>query len=136
MKIPSSWSSSLTTRLMSSSTEAECHALVVSGKENIWQREFLGQLGIFTEVPPTSVFQDNRAALLLSAGAPSHKRSKHFGLQFALFRGYVKKKELKLFHVRTGELPADMLTKSLAPLKFSGFRDQILGGALLQNHTF
>ena len=42
-----SWSSSLTTRIMSSSTEAECHALVVTGKENIWEREFLQQLKIF-----------------------------------------------------------------------------------------
>ena len=33
-----SWSSSLSTRIMSSSTEAECHGLVVTGKENIWER--------------------------------------------------------------------------------------------------
>src|ERR1700760_2319629 len=88
-----SWSSTLTTRIMSSSTEAECHALVATGKENIWQREYISNLGLFAPgepgvsprniLPPTKVFQDNRAALLLSAGAPSHKRSKHFGLEFA-----------------------------------------------------
>ena len=116
-----SWSSSLSTRLMSSSTEAECHALVLTGKENIWQREFLSQLSIFSSISPTKVFQDNRAALLLSAGAPCHKRSKHFGLEFAIFREYVQLKEMNLFHVRTGDLPADMLTKSLAPGKFLTF---------------
>ena len=71
-----SWSSSLSTRVMSSSTEAECHALILTGKENIWEREFIQQLKIFrgraSGIPPTEVFQDNRAALLLSAGAPCH----------------------------------------------------------------
>src|ERR1700760_4930075 len=71
-----SWSSSLTTRIMSSSTEAECHALVATGKENVWEREYINQLKLFGPLPPTKVLQDNRAALLLSAGAPSHKRSK------------------------------------------------------------
>jgi len=129
-----SWSSALTTRLMSSSTEAECNALVLSGKENIWQREFLQQLKFFPSLPPTKVYQDNRAALLLSAGAPCHKRSKHFGLEFAIFREYIQRKEMSLFHVRTGVLPADMLTKSLSFLKFIAFRDQILRGAPLQSH--
>ena len=129
-----SWSSSLSTRIMSSSTEAECHALVVTGKENIWEREYIEQLRLFGPLPPTKVFQDNRAALLLSAGAPSHKRSKHFGLEFALFREYVRLKEINLIHVPTGELPADMLTKSLSPAKFSGFRDQVMGDANLQTH--
>ena len=132
-----SWSSSLTTRVMSSSTEAECHALVAVGKENIWQREYIAQLGLFgsggtSVLPPTDVFQDNRAALLLSAGAPSHKRSKHFGLEFALFREYVQLGEMSLAHVRTGELPADMLTKSLPPPKFACFRDQVMGDLRLQ----
>ena len=48
-----SWSSTLTTRLVSSSTEAECHSLVLTGKENIWEREFLQQMQIFSSLPPT-----------------------------------------------------------------------------------
>jgi hypothetical protein len=42
-----SWVSAHSTRVVTSSTEAECHGLVHTGKENLWQREFVGELGIF-----------------------------------------------------------------------------------------
>ena len=42
-----SWTSHHSTRVMSSSTEAECHALVHVGKENTWMREFLSKLNYF-----------------------------------------------------------------------------------------
>ena len=35
-----SWKSQISTRVMTSSTEAECHALYHTGKENVWLREF------------------------------------------------------------------------------------------------
>jgi len=39
-------------------------------------------LRYFPVVPPTVVYQDNTAAIALSTGAPKHKRSKHFGIEF------------------------------------------------------
>ena len=77
-------------RVVSSSTEAECNGLVHCGKENIWQREFLAQLGCFSRLPATLVFQDNKSAISLSVGGTCHKRSKHFGIEFDLFREYVQ----------------------------------------------
>ena len=49
---------------MSSSTEAECHALVHVGKENIWVREFLDVLKFFETILPLVIFQDNKSAKL------------------------------------------------------------------------
>src|SRR5882724_8106919 len=52
-----SWVSQHSTRVMTSSTEAECHALVHTGKENIWAREFLTELKLFPHIPPTPIYQ-------------------------------------------------------------------------------
>ena len=128
------WSSAKTSRIVSSSTEAETNGLIHLGKENIWQREFHQVLGYFPTLPPTLVYQDNTAAISLAHGAPVHKRSKHFGLEFDMFKEYVHLKEMMILHIDTNELVADMLTKPLAPAKFIPFRDQLLGGPLVQGH--
>ena len=81
-----SWNTKHSTRLVSSSTESETHALVQSGKENVWVREFLGELSLFKHLPVTVVHNDNKSALSLATGGTCHKRSKHFGIEFDIFR--------------------------------------------------
>ena len=123
-----SWVSQHSTRVMTSSTEAECHALVHTGKENIWEREFLTELKLFPHIPPTPIYQDNKSAITLATGGTHHKRSKHFGIEFDALREYVKLGELEIFYRPTENLPADMLTKSLPPEKFKRFREETMGG--------
>src|SRR5262249_18115977 len=84
-----SWDSKVSSRVMHSTTEAECHGLVSLGKENIWQRDFQNVLGFFRNIGPTLVFQDNSSAIrLATGGCRIHKKSKHFGIEFAAFREY------------------------------------------------
>ena len=128
------WASSKTSRIVSSSTEAEVHGLIHLGKENIWEREFHKVLGFFPELGPTLVYQDNKAAISLSTGGTCHKRSKHFGLEFDMFREYVALGEIKISYLSTEELVADLLTKPLATRKFIGFRDQMMGDTVRQSH--
>ena len=85
-----SWVSQHSTRVMTSSTEAECHALVHTGKENIWEREFLTELKLFPHIPPTPIYQDNKSAITLATGGTHHKRSKHFGIEFDALRGKIR----------------------------------------------
>ena len=129
-----SWQTKHTTRVVSSSTEAETHALVHTGKENIWVREFLAELNLFKTIPRTILYNDNKSALTLSTGGTCHKRSKHFGIEFDIFREYVQLGEVQLEHIRTDDLPADMLTKPLPPVKFTYFRDMVMGGERLQQY--
>jgi len=75
-----------------------------------------------------SWFQDNKSAIALSVGGVSHKRSKHFGLEFDKFREYVEQREIEIFYKETNLLAADMLTKCLPPEKFKKHRDEIMGG--------
>jgi len=128
-----SWDTKTTSRVMTSTTEAECHGLVALGKENIWQRDFQQVLRYFHYDGPTIVFQDNSAAIRLATGCKVHKRSKHFGVEFNSFREYVDLKEIEIYHRPTDELAADMLTKNLPAEKFRKFRDQVMGGQKEQN---
>ena len=41
------WTSVHTTRVVTSSTEAECHAIVQVLKENRWIKEFIQELNVF-----------------------------------------------------------------------------------------
>lgn len=46
-------------RVVTSSTEAECSALTVVGKENSWQRRNYLELSGLQSIPPTQIYGDN-----------------------------------------------------------------------------
>ena len=120
---------------MTSSTEVECRGLVTFSKENLWHRQLQIELDIFRVDLPTIVYEDNTASIALSTkpGTP-HKKSKHFGIEWAFFKESVELKEILPVHVSTDMQPADMLTKALMSKKFPKFRDIVMGGSPLQNH--
>lgn len=130
-----SWCSENPSRIMTSSTEVECRGLTQIAKENAWHRQFHQELNLYLIDGPTTIFEDNTAAITLSKdpGTP-HKRSKHFGIEWAFFKEAVELAEVEPVHVTTEEQPADMLTKGLPPKKFTYFRDMIMGGEKLQRH--
>jgi hypothetical protein len=129
-----SWTSENTKRQMTSSTEVECRGLVQIAKENVWHRQFHDELNLFPVTGPTVVFEDNSASRTMSTelGTP-HKRSKHFGIEWAYFKESVELGEITPIHVSTNEQPADMMTKNLNSKKFVYFRDMVMGGPLLQS---
>ena len=115
-------------RVMTSSTEVECRGLVHFSKENLWHRQFHLELGMFDVSVPTLVYEDNTASITLASklGTP-HKKSKHFGIEWAFFKESVELKEVSLTHVSTDMQAADMLAKSLLSEKFPKFRDMVIG---------
>ena len=129
-----SWSSENPKRKMTSSTEVECRGLVQISKENMWHRQFHLELNLFAVDTPTIIFEDNTASISMAEdhGTP-HKRSKHFGLEWAYFKECVELQELTPVHVSTNEQLADMMTKPLNTTKFKYFRDLIMGDSELQS---
>jgi len=127
------WKSKTSTRVLDSSTDADCCSLVMFGKENSWLRDLLKELGIFMVNKPTPVQEDNTAAIALSGQGPT-KRSRHYDISFYKFKEQVELKEMALEYVNTHENPADFFTKPLARTKFEYFRGIIMGGDLLQRH--
>ena len=130
-----SWVSENPSRVMTSSTEAECRGLVQFSKENIWHRQFHKELNLFSTAKPTLVYEDNESAITMAknTGLP-HKRSKHFGIEFGYFKQSVELGEIFPVFVPTDAQLADMLTKTLPPKKFIYFRDMVMGDAVLQKH--
>ena len=130
-----SWNSENPTRIMTSSTEAECRGLVQISKENLWHRQFQEELKLYPLNGPTIVYEDNQSSITMSndPGVP-HKRSKHFGIEFGYFKQSVQLKEIQVEYISTEDQPADMLTKSLQAAKFEKFRDIVMGGEKLQHH--
>jgi hypothetical protein len=103
-------------------------------RKKTWQRQFQEELNLYPVVSvPTIVFEDNTASITMASdlGTP-HKRSKHFGIEWAYFKECVELAELTVVHISTEEQPADMLTKPLPSKKFVYFRDMVMGGEKLQ----
>jgi hypothetical protein len=130
-----SWASANPKRILTSSTEVECCGLSQFARENLWQRQLQMELGLFEVHAPTTVYEDNTASISMATnpGVP-HKRSKHFGIEWAMFKEAVANGEIIPVHLPTEEQPADMLTKGLPPTKFILFRDRVMGNDTLQNH--
>ena len=130
-----SWTSENPARVLTSSTEAECRGLVQFSKENLWHRQFHDELKIYTPTGPTVVYEDNQSAISMAnnPGVP-HKRSKHFGIEFAFFKQSVELGEIIPEYVSTDDQAADMLTKTLPAAKFTRFRDMVMGMTSKQVH--
>ena len=130
-----SWASENPKRIMTSSTEVECRGMVQISKENAWHRQFHEELNLYPPGEPTTIWEDNMASITMSTdkGSP-HKRSKHFGIEWAYFKEAVEIQEIKPIYVSTNEQPADMLTKALPFPKFTYFRDMIMGDQKVQTH--
>ena len=120
-----SWTSVHTTRVLTSCTEAECHSVVHTAKENTWMREFVAELGLFDFKGPTIVHQDNKGTIALMKGGGKHKRSKHFTIEFDALREHVRNNEIEIVYTDTENMPADMFTKIL-PKKFEKHRERVL----------
>jgi hypothetical protein len=81
------------------------------------------------------VYEDNQSAISMAnnPGVP-HKRSKHFGIEFAFFKQSVELGEIIPEYVSTDDQAADMLTKTLPAAKFTRFRDMVMGMTSKQVH--
>ena len=78
--------------------------------------------------------KDQQPILLATNPGVPHKRSKHFGIEWAIFKEAVEEKEVFPVYVSTNEQHADILTKPLISKKFIHFRDYVMGNEQLQQH--
>ena len=99
-------------RNVTSSTEAECNALTIIGKENTWQRRIYQGLTGVAELPPTPIWGDNTASLaMISLGVT--KRSRHFDIEWFKMQDLIEQKELTVQWTPTEDNLADFFTKKL-----------------------
>ena len=107
-----SWQSRLQKSMALSTTEAEYVTAVEAGKEVIWMKDFIGEIGIRHEE-----FQlqcDSQSAIHLTKNAAYHSRTKHIQRRYHWLRERVEDKDFALTKIHTEENGLDMLTKVLS----------------------
>ena len=107
-----SWSSKLQPVVALSTTEAEYIAAVEAGKEIVWMRNLLGELGYPVTIP-SSLFIDNESAVTVSKNPEHHGRMKHLDLRFFWLRDAVDSGFISPLRIAGVEQPADILTKAV-----------------------
>lgn len=109
---PVSWKSKKQSTVSLSSTESEYKALSDSCKEGLWLRNLLSELHLR---PRSSIplHVDNEGAEALAKNPSHHVRTKHIDTRHHFIRDCVKRDLITIYHVPTGDMLADMLTKPL-----------------------
>ena len=79
-------------------------------------RNFISGLVIVDSIcRPLKIYCDNSAAVLFSKNNKSSSGSKHIEIKYLVVRGFVKKRDVEIEHIRTDAMIADPLTKGLPP---------------------
>ena len=108
-----------------SSTESEMVGLSDSSSQVIWTRNFLIEQGY--TIQPATIFQDNTSTMfLVKNGKSNSERTKHIATRFYFIKDRVDKNEIKIEHLQTSEMIADILTKPLSGLLFFKLRALLL----------
>lgn len=107
-----------------SSTEAEYIAICESSKEAIYLRNILCELQCRND-SPVLLYNDNQSAQKLTENALFHKRTKHIDVKYHFVRSVVNKGLIEVKYLKTTDMPADILTKSLSSCKHYRFVEQL-----------
>ncbi|GKV35980.1 hypothetical protein SLEP1_g44167 [Rubroshorea leprosula] len=111
-----SWQSKLQKCVALSTTEAEYIAATEVGKEMLWMKRFLQELGL--KQKEYVVFCDSQSAIDLSKNTMYHARTKHIDLRYHWLRLVTENKQFQLRKIHTNNNVADMMTKVLPREKF------------------
>jgi hypothetical protein len=129
-----SWSSKRQPVISRSSAEAEYRAVANGVAEAAWLRQLLAELHSPLS-RSTLVYCDNISAVYLSTNPVQHQRTKHLEIDLHFVRDYVAAGTVRVLHVPTTSLFADIFTKGLlsstfAPASTSVVASCVYGGIL------
>ena len=119
-----SWASRLQTIATLSTTEAEYVSAVSAGQEMVWLRNLLSEFG-YQFSGASTLFIDNQSAISVANNPEHHGRMKHLDLRFYWLRDMVELGSIRVKHLRTEDMPADLLTKPLGRLKVNTLRHML-----------
>ena len=117
-----SWKSQKQNVVAQSSAEAEYIALAEAAKESIWLRKF--QTNFKMEIKnPVIIYEDNQSTIQIASNPIHSKKTKHIDVQYHAIRDYIKNNQIKVKYLRTDEMVADSMTKSLAQVQYNKHKD-------------
>ena len=109
-----SWKSKKQAVVSRSSTEAKYHAMAQGTCEILWLRSLLSELG-FPIADSSTLFCDNKSAIMLSSDSVLHERTKHVEVDIHFIREKVRFGVIVPNFVPSSDQTADMFTKSIRP---------------------
>jgi ATP-binding cassette subfamily B (MDR/TAP) protein 1 len=105
------WVSNLQGQVALSTTESEYVAIAEAGKEMVWLKGLLEELG--KKQQNCALHSDSQSAIHLAKNPAFHSRTKHIPMRYHYIRELVENEVLKMMKILGSENPADMLTKSV-----------------------
>lgn len=122
---PISWRSQKIGTVVMTTCAAEYIALSNTAQHLQWLRELLSE--ITGKPPPPSLLQgDNSSSQTTANSAGPTKRSKYISIRYHYIRDQIRRGEIKLQHVPSAKLIADIFTKPLPRTQFSYLAKQIV----------
>lgn len=106
-----------------STTEAEYVAMAEGIKDLQWLRQLCDELQWEYRTP--LLLGDNMASIYMTARPGKHSRTKHIENKYHVSRDLVERDQLKVQHVGTNDMVADIMTKALGAVKFARFRNAL-----------
>jgi hypothetical protein len=103
---------------------SEYVALGELGKKVEEQRYFLSSIG-FPQHEPTELFEDNQSAINLAQAPAISRKSRFIHVRHHCVRDLIKRKVVKLTHLPTAQMTADLLTKPKDPKQFRTDKDKL-----------
>ena len=118
-----SWKSKKQSAPARSSAEAEIMALDLAVREARWLRKLAKDLQMDTQ--PTTIHEDNSAAIAISAKHRRTPRTKHIDVQYFAVSDDIKRGLVEVKPVASEDNVADIFTKGLEKTKFEKFRNML-----------
>ena len=109
-----------------SSTEAKIIAVCNAGKNCLYIRSILEDLGIPQE-QATIIYEDNKAAIAMANSGRPTKRTKHVDTRYFALQSWVEQDLVLLKSIPTSDNSSDAMTKNTAHILFNRHMDFILG---------
>ena len=120
-----SYSSKLQTIIALSTCEAEYVAMCEAGKEAVWLRSLLAEVGFRKRSSPVTLYADNQGSITLANNPEFHRCTKHIDVRFHWIRDAGSLRQLEIIYIPTEKMAADGLTKALPAPAFLKFRRMI-----------
>ena len=100
-----------------STTEAEYVAACSAGTEVMGLRSLFTELGYDFTSTSSPLLIDNQSAISVCKNPEHHGRMKQLDMRYFWLRAAVEEGDISVFYCPTNQMPADLLTKPLTPLK-------------------
>ncbi len=112
-----------------SAAEAEMIAISDASTIITWAQHFLEYQG-YENLPPAQVWEDNKATIAnLGIGAPTSGNSRHYEVRYFYLSDLERRGVIKVKHLSTTEMTADLLTKGLPLAVFSHLSEKLMSSS-------